>query len=105
MKINKWNVVSMVVVFAALPALAQTGTAAGVDTTHFSFDAQHFGTAIGVGLAAFGGAIGQGKVAAAALDGIARNPGAQPKMFLTTILGLVFIESLVIYSLVIALIK
>ena len=56
----------------------------------------------GLGIAAFGGALGQGKASAAALDGIARNPGASGKIFTPMILGLALIESLVIYSLLIS---
>lgn len=60
--------------------------------------------AIGFGLAiaAAMGAIGQSKAATAALEGIARNPGSQDKVFVPMILGLALIESLVIYSLVIS---
>jgi F-type H+-transporting ATPase subunit c len=58
--------------------------------------------ALGLGIAAFGGALGQGRTATAALDGIARNPGASDKLFTPMILGLALIESLVIYSLLIA---
>jgi F-type H+-transporting ATPase subunit c len=57
---------------------------------------------LGLGIAAFGGALGQGRTAAAALEGIARNPGASDKIFTPMILGLALIESLVIYALVIA---
>jgi F-type H+-transporting ATPase subunit c len=57
---------------------------------------------IGIALAAFGGALGQGRTAAAALGGIARNPGASGKIFTPMILGLALIESLVIYALIIA---
>ena len=57
---------------------------------------------LGIALAAFGGALGQGRTAASALDGIARNPGAAGKLFTPMILGLALIESLVIYSLVIS---
>lgn len=49
-----------------------------------------------------GGALAQGKTAAAALEGIARNPGAQSKIQTPMIIGLALIESLVIYALVIA---
>ena len=56
--------------------------------------------AIAIGLAAFGGALGQGKTAAAALEGMARNP--QAKLLVPMIIGLALIESLVIYALVIA---
>jgi F-type H+-transporting ATPase subunit c len=55
-----------------------------------------------IAIAAVGGAMGQGKAAAAALEGIARNPGAAGKVFTPFILGLALIESLVIYALLIA---
>lgn len=58
---------------------------------------------LGIGIAAFGGALGQGRTAAAALEGIARNPNASGKLFTPMILGLALIESLVIYSLVVSL--
>ena len=56
-------------------------------------------TAIALGMAAIGGALGQGRAVSAALDGIARNPSAQDKIFTPMILGLAFIESLVIFTL------
>jgi F-type H+-transporting ATPase subunit c len=56
----------------------------------------------GIAIAAFGGAIGQSKGFAAALEGIARNPGAAGKLFAPMIIGLALIESLVIYALVIS---
>jgi F-type H+-transporting ATPase subunit c len=58
--------------------------------------------ALAIAIPAFGGAFGQGRAAAAALEGIARNPGAAGKLFTPMILGLALIESLVIYGLVIA---
>ena len=57
---------------------------------------------LGVGIAALGGARGQGRAAATALDGIARNPGAADKIRGPMILGLALIESLVIYALIIS---
>lgn len=60
------------------------------------------GAGLAIGLAAFGGALGQGRAAGSALDGIARNPGSSDKVFTPYILGLALIESLVIYALVIA---
>src|SRR5512140_647098 len=53
---------------------------------------------LGIAIAAFGGALGQGRTASSALDGIARNPGASSKIFTPMILGLALIESMVIYS-------
>jgi len=55
------------------------------------------GFAIGVGLAAFAGALGQSRIAAAALEGIARNPTAADKLQTPMILGLAFVESLVLF--------
>lgn len=57
---------------------------------------------LAIGVAAFGGALGQGKAVAAGLEGIARNPSASGKIFTPMLLGLAFIESLVIYALIIA---
>ena len=55
-----------------------------------------------IAIAAAGGAAGQAKAAAAAVSAIARNPGAGGDIRLALILGLAFIESLVIYALLIA---
>jgi len=55
-----------------------------------------------IAIAALGGSLAQGRAAAAALEGIARNPGAQSKVFVPMLLGLALIESLVIYALIIA---
>ena len=60
------------------------------------------GAGLAIGIAAFGGAAGQGKAVVAALEGIGRNPGAADKIFTPMIIGLALIESLVIYALLIA---
>ncbi len=57
---------------------------------------------LAIGLGAFGGAIGQGWSASSALQGIARNPSASGQIFTPMIIALALIESLVIYSLVVA---
>jgi F-type H+-transporting ATPase subunit c len=56
----------------------------------------------GIAVAAFGGAMGQGRTASTALDAIGRNPNASKFLFTPMILGLALIESLVIYSLIIS---
>ncbi len=55
----------------------------------------------GIAIASAAGATAQGRSVAAAMEGIARNPGARDQMFIPLVLGLVLIESLVIYSLII----
>ncbi len=58
----------------------------------------------GVPIAVIGGALGQGKAAGSALEGIARQPEAAGKIQTAMIIGLALIESLVIYALLISLI-
>ena len=50
----------------------------------------------GIAIAAFGGAWSQSRGIVAALEGIARNPAAAPKITTPMIVGLALIESLVI---------
>jgi len=86
-----------------MPAFAADAAAAapiGGDQGYKGLIAIAMGLAIG--LAAFGGSLGQARAAAAALEGIARNPGTYNKIFVPMILALAFIESLVLYALVIA---
>lgn len=52
-----------------------------------------------VGIAALGCALGQGKIVATALDGIARNPGASGQIFTPMLLGVAFVETLLIFTL------
>ena len=53
---------------------------------------------LGIGVAALGGALGQSRAVATALEGICRNPNASDKVFVPMILGLAFIESLVLFT-------
>ncbi len=82
------------VLLAASPAFAQTGAAAYGDNVGF----MALAVAFGIGAAALGGALGQGKASSAALEGISRNPNASDKVFVPMILGLAFIESLVLFT-------
>lgn len=60
------------------------------------------GAGLAVGLAGLGCGIGQGLTAGNTTAGIARNPGAAGAMFTNFILGMVLIESIAIYGLVVA---
>ncbi len=55
----------------------------------------------GVPLAALTASLAQARVGAAALEGMARQPEAAARLQFAMILGLAFIESLVIYALLI----
>lgn len=61
------------------------------------------GAGLAIGIAALGGALGQGKVASAIAEAIGRNPSASGKLNLPFFVGLALIESLVILGFVVAL--
>lgn len=60
------------------------------------------GGGLGLGAAAVGCGLAQGKAVAAAMDGISRNPQAAGPMFVPMLLGLAFMEALVIFNLIFA---
>jgi F-type H+-transporting ATPase subunit c len=58
--------------------------------------------ALAIGLAAVAGAIAMAMAISKAMEAIARQPEAESKIKSTLILGLVFIETAIIYALVIS---
>jgi F-type H+-transporting ATPase subunit c len=85
---------------SALPAFAQeTGTA--VTTAPSGVRWGVIGAAFLLAIAAAAGATAQGRATAAASEGMSRNPGAAKDIRGMTLLGLVLIESLVLYALLI----
>ncbi len=83
----------------AAPAFAQSGGGGGAKD-YVGYVA--LAAALCMGLGTFGGALGQARTAAAALEGIARNPQAAPKVQTPMIIALAMTESLVLFALVIA---
>jgi F-type H+-transporting ATPase subunit c len=101
---KKWTMVLMALAAAMLvapAAFAQEGGAAAAGSKGMLAIAAGFGMA----LAAFGGALGQGRIASAACEGMARNPGAAAAIRAAMILGLVFVETLALFTLVIIFVK
>jgi F-type H+-transporting ATPase subunit c len=97
-RISKLLPVLFVTMLVSVPAFAQTADVARLDRDKWLGIA----AALAIGLSALGGALGQGRAAGSALEGIARNPQASGKIFVPMIVGLALIESLVIYGLLIA---
>lgn len=85
---------------AATHATAAAAAATGSDKGLLALAA-----ALCMGIAVLGGTFGQGKAASAALEGIARNPAAQDKIFTPMLLSLALIESLVILGFLVAFVK
>jgi F-type H+-transporting ATPase subunit c len=93
---------ALVAVMLVVPsAFAQDTAAAAAGSKGMLAIAAGFGMA----LAAFGGALGQGRIASAACEGMARNPGAAAAIRAAMILGLVFVETLALFTLVIIFVK
>lgn len=90
------------VLFSAMTALAQAPAGTTGDSG-IGKGLGYIGAGIGFGIAAGLCGLGQGRVAAAACEGMARNPGAYNRVQLALILGLAFIETLVLFSFVIVL--
>lgn len=83
----------------SLPAFAAGEAEAVVDSVTGS---KAIAAAIAVGLAAAAGAIGMGWAIAKSAEAISRQPEAENKIRTTLMLGLVFVETAIIYALVIA---
>jgi F-type H+-transporting ATPase subunit c len=98
-KLGVSSLVATLVTFVATSAFAQEAGGSNLNDVK-SYAAMAAGCAIGLGV--LGGALGQGRAAAAALEGISRNPGAAAKIQTPMILGLALIESLVLLAFVIA---
>lgn len=81
-------------------AHAQTTAATASWIGPFTVIAAGLGMALAAGLCG----LGQARAIAAALEGIARQPGAAARIQTAMIIGLALIESLAIYTLVIAII-
>lgn len=85
---------------SAFAAEAGAGGGGGVSVGAVSIITGGFAMAI----ASAAAAIGQGRAIVAALNGIARQPSAAPRIQVAMIIGLALIESLAIYVLLISLI-
>jgi F-type H+-transporting ATPase subunit c len=84
------------VLLVAPAAFAQAGDAAASGSGK---GLAALAVAFGMGIAAFGCGLGQGRIASAACEGMARNPGAAGPIRAAMILGLVFVETLVLFTL------
>ena len=90
----------MAILCFAMPVFAQGGEAAASGVNWVAIAA---GFSMAIASAICG--LGQGKATAAAMEGLARNPAARPGIQLGLIIGLAFIESLALYTLVIIFVK
>jgi F-type H+-transporting ATPase subunit c len=92
---------TLVVLLAATPLFAQQEGAPVAGGRQWVVITAGFAMAIASAVCGFS----QSKAIAAACEGFARNPGAAPAIRLTLLLGLAFIESLALFTLLIIFIK
>ena len=106
MKKNTRKILVAVMLFVmiftlALPVFA-AGEAEAVQAADGALGSKALAAAIAVGLAAGAGAVGMGLAVAKSTEAISRQPEAENKIRTTLMLGLVFVETAIIYALVIA---
>lgn len=94
MRIKMLLFLAVFMLLAASPIFAQTPGSSGVSAGELKAVGAVIGMAIASGLCG----LGQGKAVAGAVEGMARNPAARSGIQFLLILGLVFIESLAIYT-------
>ena len=94
---NKLFLLAITMMALASPIFAQGDQAAGGGIDNY----RHAAAYIAMGLASGLCGLGQGRATASAAEAMARNPGAIAAIRVALILGLVLIESLALYTLVI----
>ena len=92
------------ILVAPVSAYADNDAAAADTAAAVAADAQIVvgksnGAGLAIGIAAGAGAIGMGLAVAKSAEGISRQPEAEGKIRTTLMLGLVFIETAIIYAL------
>jgi F-type H+-transporting ATPase subunit c len=101
MKMYRDITLALLTVLSAVPALAEQTAAATVTASAgagYSLGLAALAVGIMMGAAVIGGTMGQGRAAAAAVEGISRNPAAQNKIFIPLLLALALMESLVLFA-------
>jgi F-type H+-transporting ATPase subunit c len=91
----------LVAVMMIAPAAFAQGGGAAADKAPLNTGHLALAAGFGVAIAAVGGGLGQGRIAAAACEGIARNPGAAGGVRAAMLLGLVFVETLTLFTFVV----
>ena len=88
-----------VTVFADTAPADGAAVTAAEETADSGVSGKALASGIAIGIAAAGGAIGMGIAVGKSAEGISRQPEAEGKIRTTMMLGLVFLETVVIYAL------
>jgi F-type H+-transporting ATPase subunit c len=93
----QYVLMAMAALCFAVPAFAQSGSPA--------VNLAPIGVGLAMGLAAGLCGMGQGRAVASAAEAVARNPGTRGAIQIFLILGLAFIESLTLFTMVMVFLK
>ena len=80
-------------------ATTSVSETAETETADNSIGMKALGAGLAIGIAACGGALGMGSAVGKSAEGISRQPEAEGNIRTTLMLGLVFIETAIIYAL------
>jgi len=101
---------AMFLAVAAVMGLTSVASAQAVDAGtavqtagFFGINGAYFGAAIGAGLIIIGAAAGIGRIGAAAVEAIARQPEAGGRIFTSMLLSAALIEGVTLFAIVLAL--
>jgi F-type H+-transporting ATPase subunit c len=100
-RFSSMALLTMVALLVASPLFAQGEAAAHSGGVAWNVITAGFAMAIASSMCG----LAQGKAISAACEGLARNPGAAPAIRFALLLGLVLIESLALYTLLIIFLK
>jgi F-type H+-transporting ATPase subunit c len=98
MKKLQYLFMTLAVLCFAVPVFAQAGGGSSIDLVPI-------GAGVGMAIAAGLCGLGQGRATGSACEALARNPGARAGIQLLLVLGLAFMESLTLFTLVIVFAK
>lgn len=99
---KKAVICTLIVVLILMMTTATAFADTGVDSHTELLKSKAFAAAVVIGLAAFAGVFAMGQAITKSSESIARQPEADGKIRTTLMLGLVFIETVVIYALIVA---
>lgn len=93
--IRRFLIMGLSLLLVAPSVLAQAeGAQTGITDTTFKY----LGAAFGIAIAAAAAAYGDSRAISAACEGVARNPGAGGRIQTMMLIGVVFIETLVLIT-------
>jgi len=100
-------VAAVLLLGAMTPTASAQPAGVGAEAAHSSWffpggrDGAYFGAAIGTGIVVLGAARGIGRIGASAVESIARQPEAGPRIFTSMLLSAALIEGFTLFGVVV----